>query len=69
MLDLSRFSKITNSHHQQTVQYTIFPKFNVLLRSLGNLFFYFFYLNMHYYIYTKNLLLQAHKMHFLLYIK
>ena len=29
--------KITNSHHQQTVQYTIFSNFNVLLRSLGNL--------------------------------
>ena len=36
-LSLSRFSKITNSYHQQTVQYTIFPNFNVLLRSLGNL--------------------------------
>ena len=30
-LSLSRFSKITNSYHQQTVQYTIFPNFNVLL--------------------------------------
>ena len=34
---LSRCSEITNSHHQQTVQYTIFSNFNVLLRSLGNL--------------------------------
>ena len=34
---LSRCSKITNLHHQQTVQYTIFSNFNVLLRSLGNL--------------------------------
>ena len=28
---LFRFSKITNSHRQQTVQYNIFPSFNVVL--------------------------------------
>ena len=40
------------------------------LRCLREVFFFSLFLfYMHYYIYTKNLLLQAHKIHFLLYIK
>ena len=42
----------------------------VLVSDTSSVFFSFiFYLNIHYYIYTNNVLLQAHKIHFLLYIK
>ena len=37
--------------------------------GLTHFFSFIFYLNIHYHIYTNNLLLQVHKIHFLLYIK